>query len=268
MTITINNNPDEWKNLKNEIENGLLNNHTSEEKNLQIEVYVKNNPENLIYSFPIVDSARILRWKCSINIVIDNQTTELINAVSHFLCVQSIIREGLTITINGKKLEHQARFGKIQPVIAVTNREGSFCYQHLYEPQISFDLLFQLKPILISSIIYRKNDIATIEKLNNIISSHEDLVSQRFLKTNNNILTLHQTDKCIIWSELFEVHQNDNINLILFKFIMSNIILNYSCTSETASANGCALSDINITDILQSFPPKKGALLPWGSDNF
>ena len=49
MTITINNNPDEWKNLKNEIENGLLNNHTSEEKNLQIEVYVKNNPENLIY---------------------------------------------------------------------------------------------------------------------------------------------------------------------------------------------------------------------------
>nr|WP_316613442.1 NAD(P)H-dependent oxidoreductase [uncultured Ruminococcus sp.] len=44
--------------------------------------------------------------------------------------------------------------------------------------------------------------------------------------------------------------------------------LNYSCTSETASANGCALSDINITDILQSFPPKKGALLPWGSDNF
>ena len=46
------------------------------------------------------------------------------------------------------------------------------------------------------------------------------------------------------------------------------LILNYSCTSETASANGCALSDINITDILQSFPPKKGALLPWGSDNF
>ena len=45
-------------------------------------------------------------------------------------------------------------------------------------------------------------------------------------------------------------------------------VLNYSCTSETASANGCALSDINITDILQSFPPKKGALLPWGSDNF
>ena len=224
MTITINNNPDEWKNLKNEIENGLLNNHTSKEKNLRIEVYVKNNPENLIYSFPIVDSARILRWKCSINIVIDSQTTELINAVSHFLCVQSIIREGLTITINGKKLEHQARFGKIQPVIAVTNREGSFCYQHLYEPQISFDLLFQLKPILISSIIYRKNDIATIEKLNNIISSHEDLVSQRFLKTNNNILTLHQTDKSIIWSELFEVHQNDNINLILCKFIMSNII--------------------------------------------
>ena len=28
------------------------------------------------------------------------------------------------------------------------------------------------------------------------------------------------------------------------------------------------LSDINITDILQIFPPKKGALLPWGSDNF
>ena len=41
------------------------------------------------------------------------------------------------------------------------------------------------------------------------------------------------------------------------------INLNYSCTSETASANGCALSDINITDILHSSPPKKGILLPW-----
>ena len=53
-----------------------------------------------------------------------------------------------------------------------------------------------------------------------------------------------------------------------FDEIMSNdeeniIILNYSCTSETASANGCVLSDINITDNLHSFPPKKGILLPW-----
>ena len=52
------------------------------------------------------------------------------------------------------------------------------------------------------------------------------------------------------------------------QFKSTTINLNYSCTSETASANGCALSDINITDTLQSFPPKKGALLPWGSDNF
>ena len=43
----------------------------------------------------------------------------------------------------------------------------------------------------------------------------------------------------------------------------ATITLNYSCTSGTASANGCALSDINITDTLQRFPPKKGALLPW-----
>ena len=44
---------------------------------------------------------------------------------------------------------------------------------------------------------------------------------------------------------------------------IKKISLNYSCTSGTASANGCALSDINITDTLQRFPPKKGALLPW-----
>ena len=45
--------------------------------------------------------------------------------------------------------------------------------------------------------------------------------------------------------------------------LVEAINLNYSCTSGTASANGCALSDINITDTLQRFPPKKGALLPW-----
>ena len=57
MTITINNNPDEWKNLKNEIENGLLNNHTSEEKNLQIEVY----PELFMHILNC-----ICKWLCMI----------------------------------------------------------------------------------------------------------------------------------------------------------------------------------------------------------
>ena len=70
---------------------------------------------------------------------------------------------------------------------------------------------------------------------------------------------------------LYPILQNQGITPVRIDDVIKpgdNFILNYSCTSETASANGCALSDINITDILQSFPPKKGALLPWGSDNF
>ena len=40
--------------------------------------------------------------------------------------------------------------------------------------------------------------------------------------------------------------------------------LNYSCTSETASANGCVLSDINITDNLHSYKPPFCERHRWG----
>ena len=47
--------------------------------------------------------------------------------------------------------------------------------------------------------------------------------------------------------------------------IDENIInLNYSCTSETASANGCVLSDINITDNLHSYKPPFCERHRWG----
>ena len=54
-----------------------------------------------------------------------------------------------------------------------------------------------------------------------------------------------------------------------FDEIMSNdeeniIILNYSCTSGTASANGCVLSDINITDNLHSYKPPFCERHRWG----
>ena len=43
---------------------------------------------------------------------------------------------------------------------------------------------------------------------------------------------------------------------------------NYSRISGIAYENGYVKENSSKTDTLQSFPPKKGALLPWGSDNF
>ena len=43
---------------------------------------------------------------------------------------------------------------------------------------------------------------------------------------------------------------------------------NYSRISGIAYENGYVRENSSKTDTLQSFPPKKGALLPWGSDNF
>ena len=51
--------------------------------------------------------------------------------------------------------------------------------------------------------------------------------------------------------------------LHLYKVRYIWYILNYSCTSGTASENGCALSDSCKADNLTSFPLKKGALRPW-----
>ena len=46
------------------------------------------------------------------------------------------------------------------------------------------------------------------------------------------------------------------------------VIPNYSRISGIAYENGYVRENSSKTDTLQSFPPKKGALLPWGSDNF
>ena len=43
---------------------------------------------------------------------------------------------------------------------------------------------------------------------------------------------------------------------------------NYSRISGIAYENGYVRENSSKTDTLQSFPPKIGALLPWGSDNF
>ena len=43
---------------------------------------------------------------------------------------------------------------------------------------------------------------------------------------------------------------------------------NYSRISGIAYENGYVRENSSKTDTLQSFPPNKGALLPWGSDNF
>ena len=57
-------------------------------------------------------------------------------------------------------------------------------------------------------------------------------------------------------------------------FFINNIknpvifIPNYSRISGIAYENGYVRENSSKTDTLQSFPPNKGALLPWGSDNF
>ena len=54
------------------------------------------------------------------------------------------------------------------------------------------------------------------------------------------------------------------VQLVSFILVPALFILNYSCTSETASANGCALSDINITDNLHSYKPPFCERHRWG----
>ena len=48
----------------------------------------------------------------------------------------------------------------------------------------------------------------------------------------------------------------------------NNLNPNYSRISGIAYENGYVRENSSKTDTLQSFPPNKGALLPWGSDNF
>ena len=52
------------------------------------------------------------------------------------------------------------------------------------------------------------------------------------------------------------------------KLKKTSFIPNYSRISGIAYENGYVRENSSKTDTLQSFPPNKGALLPWGSDNF
>ena len=224
MAFSLENTLEKWIEIKRRVEKELPYHRDEDDEFLVFNVKVtEENLTNLIYAFPVIDSARIRRWKSKLNLEIDRTNTEFIMMASHFLCIQSFLREGLIVLINNEKVHYQARFGKIQPLIAVTNRSSSFDFQKLYTPEISFVILNDLKPLLIKSLIYKENGLDVWETLFEILDSYSNIISTSFYQEVKDIVT-ERTPKTISWSSLFKINDEDNINTVFCKIILSNII--------------------------------------------
>ena len=224
MEFRLENTLEKWIEIKRYVEKEIPFHRDEDDEFLVFKVKVtEENLTNLIYAFPVIDSARIHRWQSKLNLVIDKTNTELILMASHFLCIQSFLREGLIVLINNEKVHSQTRFGKIQPLIAVTNRFGNFDFQKLYTPDLSFDILNDLRPILIRSLIHEENGLEIWEALLKVLDNYSDIISASFYEKVKEIVTKH-TPKTIPWSSLFKIDDADSINTVFCKFIISNII--------------------------------------------
>lgn len=228
MIKSISNTPEEWIKIKQGVQRDLILNPNEVNKELIIDVNVLENAEDLIYAFPIFDSAREFGYSSILNIKTDPKNKALFESVSHFLVVQSRLRKGLKIRINNVTVTHQTRFGKIQPLFAVTNNNknnNAFFFQKLYNHNNIFSIIFDLKPILIKSIIYKENCSSTVDNLNSIINTYRGFISSKFIKENR--ATLSDPNSRIAlkkWSVIFELDERDDINSVICKTIMSNII--------------------------------------------
>lgn len=218
----------EWTTLKKELEKELFNNQISIEDKITIFVNVYDNVESLAYFFPIADMLRNHVEAIELNVQIrDSYDFERVhNQVGHFLCLQQIYADNVTIKINGSNKPNQTNFGRIQPLVAVNQVPASpFEYRKALSMDIDMSVLFHLQEYIIKDLF---EDERLSEKdwtdIQNIVYTIVGMNTDKFVKDENNKKYFSSEEsEHLKWDTLFYIEPNDNISLIYAKFALSNL---------------------------------------------
>ena len=227
MNYTVNNSVEEWIECKNKIENDLKSNNYSSEDIVTVNAVVSDCVENLIYFFPISDMARVFRLKSELHITVSNTINDaqkLKYKIKHFLFIQQLFRKSLSITINGDPNSmHQTRFGRLQPLFAVTNQDGAFCYKSLFHSALTFSSFdYVLKTYISESLMCNQLTAKEKKRLESFIADRSDFYSHAFLDENN-VYFKEDSDKKILWGKLFNIKPDDDMSGAYSKMVMSNL---------------------------------------------
>ena len=232
----------EWIECKNRVQNRLTENQYKQGEIIEFQVIIKeDNIENLIYFFPIADMARMFRFKTKLVITVKGKNIDqLTSKIKQFLFLQQLFRESLSIVVNGKDTTSQTRYGRLQPIIAVTNSESQFQYKKIGVKKINDeDICFLLDLMITTSI--RKNNLTTdeLERLLKITNNHPELYTKNFIYDNQDKMdTLHSKD--MRWGSLFFIGPDDDMNIVYSKMIYSNLASIIDILKKNKNGSGVA----------------------------
>lgn len=265
---SFNNTIEDWKNIKKTIEN-LIKNKSNESIELEVKVSVKDSDPSsdvllLQHYFPIADVARDSMIKTSLNVIINGNANDLTTEikwfqVNQYLYVQNLTREGINITINGKAVEVQTRYGRLIPVMCVNNQiKDKFYYKDIVKTFSDFEtmkLLVDFSKVIITAEDTRA--IKTSKEHRNIIDKCNYIYDKLKLMSEQEVLA----DKKYI-EKLFFLSKNDNVYNIYIKLFLSNIIYIMTTIKGTKDDQISSKNKIALVEQLIEFYNEKCDNLP------
>ena len=267
MEYSVGNSIKQWTELKNRIEKDLVSIDHTTQGIVIVNVVVSDCVENLIFFFPISDMARSFKLKSELNITIDKSIPdpkEMEQKAKHFLFIQQLFRKSVKIRINGSANRvQQTRFGRLQPLFAVTNQDSPFCYKRLFQNDSNFsDFDDVLETFINTTILGRSLSSDKKKDLKDFITNKSNYYGKDFLK-DNELYFSSDSNENIRWGKLFNINTNDDMYRVYSKIAMSNLIyslqtiagiqkvVNYSKTDKESFAKALIR---DISEIINDLP--------------
>lgn len=273
MKIRINNNNfADWCEGKRTVDLWLQENKDDNTDTLHIEVNVVDEIANLIYFFPISDAAREYGVTSEMNISIDidkqkesKRYNKILFGVRQFLYVQTHGNQFSRITLNGRAIGNQTRFGNIQPLIMVSNRMADFDYKDIYSytKKEEYAILDKLKTLLVTYSTSKAISGEDWDTLYGIISSD---LGNRYIgqEAIDDLLGNWERNKKVTLGKLFYISDGYKLKQIYINLCLSNIvyIIENFTGFQAKSKNVGAISKKTLAEELIDFFLKKITGIP------
>lgn len=219
------NTAEKWSEIKSDLESDITNNQLQKGNTVIFNVIVEDDTvENLIYFFPIRDMLKSIGCKANLLVhtpeyLTEKETNHLINKIRHFLFLQQM-ESPSTFRVNNAAGYTQTRFGRIHPVLTVSNEEDSkYSIRKLYTSGSESNRFFKYKDFIRQSLVLGSSiSKEDRKKLESILKEETELnVSELLEDIQNN-------KKELRWGKLFHIDKKDDLERILLKFSFSNFV--------------------------------------------
>lgn len=227
---------EEWAACKSRIEADIRDGAVKKGDTVVLKLRMDSHIGNLIYFYPIADMLRDIGARCMLEIIADSthEKEDLASKTEQFLFIQQLLRKGSkpTVTVNGNGEMRQTRFGRIQPLLAVTrNKKETFCYQNLLRTDIRFDLFERILGYFVTETFSDTvHPLKERQALKQYIQQNSHYYSMMFVQSNDEYFSQAETTRPK-WGTLFDIKYNDSYPMVFSKLTLSNILYSIQALS-------------------------------------